>query len=723
MSVKGAQIVRARPIMLQAKARGLVADEICKGCRPEIAPVPVMLEPVFQPIGSPEDVPGIPGQPLWIEERLPAAEELARLQIWVSPEQECKWERSESLLRQLHAVTHPVALEIAGNHDEIVLQLLCRKQDGPILCGAFQGTFERCVLRHRADGPLTRIAPHQWEDVVVRDYLPPPPYSHLMTRPEELPVSPYATVIHAMSQIEAPAVGLYQVVFQPVSPKHDWHQNVQVLLDLEYTVKQTVCSALAPWRVQEVPSGERHGMARDVETKAHNDKPFFAAALRVAVVGAVESATETLLSLTAFSGLIQHGGRPLQSISERSYRTVLSASQLRDMFQHGLTYRPGFLVNSAELTSFVHIPSAKLGERHQAPIEILETLPAGPALSAGCHVGHSCLAGTKQPVCIPMDLRFADTHVIGKSGWGKSTVMEHLVLDDIGRGEGVAVIDPHHQLVERLLNRIPEQDVDRVIFLDFSDPNWVPIFNPFGIAGHRNRGRVADDIVGAFKGIVDGWGDRLEHLLRFTIQGLLHLPGASLLDVSNALQTKQDESNLLRKEVLKVVDNELLRRFWANDLARYRPADLHPPQHKLSKLLGEEPVASMLSQTDSSFHLRQVMDESRILIIDLSGLTDEARGILGCLLLAILRIAALSRSDTDPGQLHPFHIHVDEAQLLSSNAIEQIIAQTRKYRVSLTLANHYLRQFPQARVDALTNVGSSIVTGQPSAMQDRAGKC
>jgi len=512
-----------------------------------------------------------------------------------------------------------------------------------------------------------------------------------------------------MAQIPSPALGLYQVVFQPVRLNHNWHENIQVLLDLEYTIKRVI-SGWPPSRLpQDVPSGDRLGMAKDVETKAHNDKPVYAAALRLAVIGAGKESSNQLLAMAAFSGLIQHGGRPLKSLSELAYGAALSVAQLHDMFRRGSTYRPGFLVNSAELTSLAHIPSVAVTERRKVPIQALETLPASEGLSSGSHIGDCMYADSTQRVCIPPDLRFRHVHVIGRTGSGKSSVMEHLILDDIDRGHGVAVLDPGHLLVHRLLDRIPRQHITRVIYLDFSDRNWVPIFNPFSTAGERHRERVADDIIGAIKGFVKGWGDRLEHVLRFSILGLLHLPGTSLLDVSNALKTRSTEGRLLREQVLEAVDSELLRRFWAQDLRTYKQADLFPPEHKLSKLLGEEPVASMLSQPDSSFHLRQVMDEGQILLVDLSALGTQARGIIGCLLLALLRIAALSRSDTDAAQLRPFHIHVDEAQVFITDAMEQIIAETRKHQVSMTLAHHYLRQFSRSKVDAFSSVGSTII--------------
>ncbi len=709
MSFERALANQARPIMLEAKVKQLVVGEVSKGCLSDIAPVSVALEPAFQAIRCLDDLRAASIQPSWIREPPPRRDDMVRFEVWISPQQECKWKRSEMLVRQLAGLSHRAGLELVGNETGVSIQLLCHTSDVPVVTGAFEGTFPSCALSRRPSEPWRQVEDDESLGCVFFDYYPAPPYSHLMTRPDELPDSPYVTLLRAMASIPWSMLGLYQVVFQPVRPDHDWHHNVQVLQDLEYHVKRV--SGLSPPQrhPQDVPSGDRHEMAEDIETKAHNDKPFYAAALRLAVFGASELSPHLLKSMACFSGLIQQGGRPLEVVDETAYEAALSRDKVREMFQLGMTYRPGFLVNSAELTSLVHLPRPDVIESSTVPMKLLERLSATDGLSSGCHIGDCNDAGTIKPVCIPDDVRFRHLHLIGRTGMGKSCVLEHLVLDVIGQGQGVAVLDPHRQMVEHLLECIAPQDASRVIYLDFSDRDWIPVFNPLVATNERHANRIADEVVGAFKGFIEGWGDRLEHLLKHAILGLQCLSRACLLDVSDALQPNSTMGKQLRDQVLQVVENKKIRRFWEEDLRTYKPMDLHPPQHKLSKLLTAEPLAAMLSQRETSFTLRQVMDEGRILIVDLSGLGTETRGILGCMLLGLLRAAAISRSDTAPENLRPFHIHIDEAHVFNSEAIQGIISETRKYRVSLTLAHHFLKQFPPRRVDALSSVGSTII--------------
>jgi len=396
-------------------------------------------------------------------------------------------------------------------------------------------------------------------------------------------------------------------------------------------------------------------------------------------------------------------------LTESEYQQAISPEQIRSMFVDGLTFRPGFLLNSWELTSVVHVPAAAISDGFDVDIGLLETLPGDETMLHGTPIGHSVCAGIKQPVCIPSKARNRHVHLLGKPGMGKSTVIESMVLSDISRGHGAAVLDPHGRLVQRIMQLLPPDQVDRVIFINPADPEYVPCWNPLQCGGSLGPGRLADDIVRAFKSFVTGWGDRLEHLLRHAVYAVAQLPGTSLLDVSNLLRPKSEESQLLRKQVLKVIDNQVASSFWREDFDRYGPSDLAPPQHKLSKLLTSGTVSLMLSQSDSAFDMQDVMDSGKILLVDLSGLGSEVRDILGCFMLSLFHLTALSRDSADAENLLPFHIFCDEAHRFMTEAMEDLIAETRKYNVSLTLAHQYLSQFNRQKVDALSSVGSTII--------------
>ena len=713
MSIEGALIAQAQPYMVGARLRSIIQHEISKGCSPDISRRTISLEPRFKPLWAVEHSPDTEKQPHWTTEAPPQSEDLIRLQAWVSPEHKFDWNHSELFIKQLQAVSFRVGFEVAGNREGITIGFILHQTDLPIITAAFNGEFELCELTTMENGPLNGLKGKNWGEALFRDYFPPPPYSHLLTRPPELHVSTLIPLITALSTIEAPAVGIYQALFQPVPPNHNWHRNIEILLDIEYAVK--LHSELrSPQRyAQQAPSGDLHHMAFEVESKANNDKAFYAAALRIAVVDAGDKARDLLSSLSTFISLFQHGGRPLGYLTEREYAGILQTTQIRDMFLMGLTYRPGFLVNSLELTGPIHIPSLSIDDNRPIPIAGLETLPVrNPELFTGTCIGSCDYAGVSQKVCIPVVMRRTHTHLIGASGFGKSTAEEHMILDDIEKGCGVAVLDPHGDMVERLLCLIPEQHVKRVIYFNPADSDWVPLWNPLDRIPGQEIGRTANDLVMAIKSFVEsgGWGDRLENILRNMVFGLLHLPGGTFLDISNLLHNKSQPNDILVREILKVIDNQTARQFWEHDYRGYGKNDLSPPINKLSKLLISGPISLMLSQPENRFNFRKIMDQGNILLINLSNMGVTVRQVLGCFILSNLHLSALSRSDIPIDDRKQFHIYCDEAHNFLTDSLENLIAETRKYRVSLSIAHQYQSQFnSKKKRDALSTVGSSII--------------
>jgi len=710
MSVEKAIVAQARPHMLATRVEAAIQEEVTKGCRGDISAQPVALEPPYHPISPSPDLLTGENRSDLLPEPIPLATNLTRLQLWLSPEEEFSWLNSELFLKQLRTLTHRVAFEIVGNSQKIQMQFLVHRNDLPIFKAAFRSQFERCELSGMVDDLLGDLKRNSWNNVMFLDCFPPAPYSHLLTRPDELKVTTYRSVVAALMEIDPPAIGFYQALFQPVKPEHNWYRNVQILLDLEYTIK-LVSGLQAPQKyLQQAPSGDLRQMAWEVETKAHNDKPFYAAAIRLGILSPEKQGLMGLNPLSTFVNLFQHGGRPLQYLREQEYKEVVSLERITQMFLLGLTYRSGFLVNSSELAGIVHIPPAELLEYRKPPMAVLQTLPVpDPCINTGTPLGTYTYAGVEYPVCIPPEPRSRSTHIIARPGQVKSTTMARMILDDIGKGKGVAVLDPHGDLIEDLLCLIKEEHVEKTIYFDPGNPNYVPIWNPLRRRHGQDLSRTSDDLVASIKAVVTGWGDRLEHLLKHGLYGLLQLPDSTLLDLSNLLRKKSTESDHLRQEILKVVDNQTASLFWDKDFNRYPNEAFDPPKHKLSKLLLSGTVSLMLSQPESLIDFRKIMDEGMILLVNLSTIGSEVREILGCFMLSLFHIAAITRSDIPKEMRKEFHIYLDEAHRFITDALEDIIAETRKFSVSLTLAHHFFSQFGTKKIDALSSVGTTII--------------
>ena len=698
--------------MLNAKAQWLLDTEVCKGCEPDILLNPAALEPVFRPLYIPPGTTALKDCPNWTYESIPDQQELARYRVWLSPDQPFNWNNLEQFVKQVSRISNRMGLEISGNQQKIQITIFCHQSDIPLIKTAFLSKLKACRLSLTQDESIFPSVPDGWNDILFCDYYPEPPYHHLLTRPDELHTTPFEALVTAIANTPSPATAFYQILFQPVSAMNHWHHNVRMLTNLEYKIKQITSLGPSARYDQQVPAAAIHRMAGDVETKAHNDKPFYAAALRVGVIGAGEKGPAYLQSLCVFVSLFQHGGRPLSFITQEPYLSVLDTDQIRQMFQLGLTHRPGFLVNSEELTGLMHFPNADITDHLVVEVDSVENLNIlkPGVLCEGTPIGQIDAAGDDRAVCLPDRIRLIHIHLIGKMRQGKSTLMINMIMHDIQRGHGVAVFDPHHDLVEELLCLLPEEVIPRVIYFDPTDPNWVPIWNPLAKVPGQLLGRIADDNIGILKSFVTGWGDRMETFLRQAIFGLLHLPGSTYQDVYEILSNSEN-GRQLRKLVLEVVENEEAHNFWQNDISTYRPEDTGPPRHKLSKLLiSDSAVSLMLSQPFSTFNFRRIMDDGMIFLADLSSnLGKEVKQTLGGFILSNMYISALSRSDLLPKQRNPFHLYIDEAYQFVTDTFEEIIAETPKYGLDMTLAHQYLKQFDAKKINALGTVGTTIV--------------
>lgn len=711
MSSTRALIAQSHPYMVKVQAGAILDREGSKGCLPAISPHPVALEPSFRPIHEIADLFSPTTEPPYILEVPPNEQDLIRQSICISPEHGLSWHRSEMFIRQLSKVRSPVGIEVVGGGNGASLTLLCHKEDEPLVSTAFRGAFAQCALSPQAASPLASLLMSEPLDLAFLDYYTPPPYSHLLTPPDSLKTSPYESLAAALSQFIDNTAGFYQVLLQPVRATHNWHANVQALLDLEFRIKLMSGATPILNYAQQSPSGDLRGMAHEVETKAHNDKPFFAMAMRIGVLGGGDDAGKRLSSLSTFTNLFQHGGRPINTLSHNDYNGILSPGEIRTMLRLGLAHRAGFLVNSWEATGPLHIPSPADLTTHIVLHEAIEPLaPRNDALFTGTLIGTCTSAGHNLPVCVPDEIETRHGHLLGRPHTGKSTLIKSMALSKIRKGASVVVLDPYGDLAKDMLSLIPDDAVERTIYLDPGDREWVPIWNPLTPIPGQDAFRLANDLVAAIKNIVrTGWGDRLGHLLRNAFVAMTERQGYSLRDVADLLRAKSPESDRLRREILETTENEAVRRFWQNDFEGYRKDDITAPQHKLSALLLSGTVSLMLSQSESRLNLREIMDSAKVLIVNLASLASDVKQILGSFMLSLLHLSALGRADIPPEQRQPCFVYCDEAHLFLTDALENLILKTRKFALRFTLAHQCLSQFDDKKIDALSSVGWTVI--------------
>ncbi len=307
--------------------------------------------------------------------------------------------------------------------------------------------------------------------------------------------------------------------------------------------------------------------------------------------------------------------------------------------------------------------------------------------------------------------RLSHIYVIGKTGVGKSTLLETLALQDLEAGRGFAFIDPHGDAVERVFAAVPAEEKERVSYLNAPDGA-----QPFGYNPLR---RVRDDKIPlAVSGLIetlrklwpDAWGVRMEHVLRNSLYALLERDDATLPSI---LRLYADET--WRKEVTGRIRNETVRRFWRHEFEQYhfrqRADAVAPIQNKLGALLSDPTLHRILVEPERPVRFRSLMDEGRVLLVNLSKgqLGEDSSALLGGFIASTIGLAAFSRADSQADTRRPFFLYMDEFQSFTTLMLANMMSELRKYGVGLTLAHQYFHQLdPDIRHAVLGNAGTLI---------------
>ena len=304
------------------------------------------------------------------------------------------------------------------------------------------------------------------------------------------------------------------------------------------------------------------------------------------------------------------------------------------------------------------------------------------------------------------------TYIIGQTGSGKTTLIRNIILQHLEAGHGVALLDPHGDLADELLDHFPPSRADDLVYLNPADGEFPIAFNPLAHVSKRERPLVAAGLVSAFKSIWrDSWGPRLEYILANTIAALLEAQNTSLLGV-NRMLTDED----YRAWVVRQVRDPFVRAFWTNGFAHYDARFMReaiaPIQNKLGQLLLSPLLRNILGQVQSKLDLRFMMDTGRVLIANLAKgrLSAEPANLLGAMLAAQFQHAAMSRANVPEDERRDFDLIVDEFQNFTSDSLATALAEARKYRLRLTLAHQYIDQLvPAIRSAIFGNVGTLVV--------------
>jgi hypothetical protein len=307
--------------------------------------------------------------------------------------------------------------------------------------------------------------------------------------------------------------------------------------------------------------------------------------------------------------------------------------------------------------------------------------------------------------------RFAHVYSIGKTGTGKSTLLEGMALQDLANGNGFALIDPLGDLAERVASRIPLSRRNDLIYLNVADVNQPWGYNPLRHVAPQYIALAASGLMEVFKKMwPDAWGVRMEHILRNVLMALLEQPQATMHDILRMLSDKE-----YRKRIVASLHNQPVRRFFEEEYekypASYRTDASAPIRNKVGAFLADPMLARMLTAPKRDIRIRQVMDEGKVLIANLAKgrIGEDSSSLLGGLLVTTLGLAAYTRVDTPIANRRDFFVYIDEFQSFTTLALANMLSELRKYRVGFAIAHQFLHQLtPEIRHAVLGNVGTFI---------------
>lgn len=535
-------------------------------------------------------------------------------------------------------------------------------------------------------------------------------------------VDPLAAITATLAQFDANEEAWLQIIVRPAPD--NWYKKSEAYASKirgGKTSTQGMLSALwsPPETKTEAPKLAEYESARANAAEEKSHKLAYEAVVRIVYRGSqMPQARMRLQAITA--SFKQFNSTYLNGFTQKN---PTSSEYDVQLYRSRTMGKRGFVLNIEEVASLYHLPHTNVETPNilwaiAKTAEPPATLPI--ATQANMHEvspvavtnfrGHNTIFG------MPRSDRGRHMYIIGQTGVGKSGMLELLTISDIYSPYGFAVIDPHGDYALSILKRIPEHRINDVIYFNPADMDFPIAFNPMEVTDATLKTHTASELIGVLKRMFESWGPRLEYILRYSLLALLDYPGATMLDITRILTEKK-----FREEVLSYVEDPVVRNFWTVEFAswndKFAAEAVAPVLNKVGAFTANPIVRNIIGQPKSSFNIRKIMDERKILIVNLSrGLIGEDNAsLLGALLVTKIQMGAMSRADIPQKDRVPFYLYVDEFQNFATDSFAVILSEARKYSLNLTVANQYIAQMSLGVRDAVFGNVGSIVSFRTSA--------
>jgi hypothetical protein len=551
-----------------------------------------------------------------------------------------------------------------------------------------------------------------------------------LTAPDPLPiktfqsfeVDPLAAITATLAKFEEDEEAWIQLVIKPASS--NWHKKSERYIaglrggGGSSGISRGLAEVL--WKPPEYGKTEATKLTEYEQTRAgaadeKSQKLAFETAVRIVYRGRVPLPQAHLRIQSIIASYKQFNTTYLNGFEAKKVAPdgfQFGQYQLRQFNKKG-----GNLLNIEEVATMYHLPHTTVETPYilwatsqtaeppaNLPIVGQEYRPDVSPIANTNFRGHNTMFG------MPRTDRGRHLYIIGQTGVGKSGLLELLTISDIYSPFGFAVVDPHGDYAINVLKRIPADRAQDVIYFNPADVEFPVAFNPMEVTDPKLKNHTASELIGVLKRMFESWGPRLEYILRYSLLALLDYPNATMLDITRILTDKK-----FRMEVLKYVNDPVVQNFWMIEFAswndKFAAEAVAPVLNKVGAFTANPLVRNIIGQPKSSFNIRQIMDERKILIVNLSrGLVGEDNAsLLGALLVTKIQLGAMSRADIPAHERSPFYLYVDEFQNFATDSFATILSEARKYGLNLTVANQYISQMPLEVKDAVFgNVGSIV---------------
>ena len=595
-------------------------------------------------------------------------ESLVELQASLPDKLDISKETFEQFLLNLSLCREPIAFEMLGTHKKIAAQFVAGQSDAPLLRRQLQSFFPEAVFVPH-DGGLDQA----W-DTSRGDHVLAVEFG--LKNEFMLPLEsggrldPFIGIVGALSELEPAELGLFQVLFQPV--QHPWAENI---------VNSVTHADGKPFFIN---SPELAGAAENKVAR-----PLYAAVVRMLLrTGEFDRLLQLARDLAGSLRVFAHqDGNELIPLHNNDYPFEY---HIEDVLCRQ-SRRTGMLLNSDELIGFVHLPSTAV----RSPVFQRQTTKtkAAPAIvrQQGLLLGTNDHAGKIVEVRLSEEQRTRHTHVIGASGTGKSTLLFNLIWQDIENGEGVAVLDPHGDLIDRICGIIPPERIDDVVLLDPADDQFSIGFNILSAHSDLEKNLLASDLVAVFQRLSTSWGDQMNSVLQNAILAFLE---------SDRVGTIADLRRFLiepvfRNEFLQSVKDSEVVYYWQKSFPHLSGnKSIGSILTRLDTFLAQKPIRHMVSQRENRLDFAHIMDTGKIFLAKLpEGLLGRENSyLLGTLMVSKFQQIAMSRQAQQITARRDYWLYIDEFANFITPSMAEILSGARKYRIGLTLAHHELHQ-------------------------------